>query len=1510
MEVLKFGVLLQLRSKSFAALGFAAILLVVAFFVFSLIFAAPAVVSDAYVDNSPLSANALTPLGGRTLQPGDASRLVVMGVAGDPDGSFYQAFDATNAGLTAALEALYERNCPNTTYIMYVGANLTAIPTATFGTGATGTFASLQGRINGLVITGTEADPVNTNVLTAAAQAPRRFERTGAAAFTANFGTHIHLRNIAHDFGTIVQMHGHDLTLGGSTWQASATEYRGGAATGTVVAVNGTVRLTVHSTGSGTSEFIGGMAAGTLQGNTAILITGTSGNTIDIYGGGFGTADTVAGRAHVTGSVSTTITGMATGSGGLSRVWGGARFGTVGESISTQISGPGRWAASDTAVYPTTPNTGGFTGGFTSGHVGAPGTVASDLDTSDFVNDYSPILTSDDFAIRNYLDMSNFTNGTIRFVGGNFVSGVIRGDIINVVHANTSGNGSLSEFSGGGSRPTRLQGTWRANFNTNSANGVVTNVEAARLAAENRALDGRFAVYGNITNIVRAGSISTQASGHSFWFRGAGWGGYIEGDIYSLLGTEGLVYNGTRTGYWTGIATGVGAPAGRLNALNTGFDIVGAGGCILFGGTYNNCQLIVGNVHLIQYYTHARWTYGGGFGGCVIGNTKNELHRGTVDTLEGGGYIKEVLVGDTRAEVHGGQIEWFLTGGGWGDRWHHGNASVEVFDAEPRHNIAGAAYPIINASMGGMYGFDAAPRMSGNSDMMIRGGDFRGVPRTGPRGFSAGPTNNGQIFGDATLTMDLRGNQHGFRTNAQNPVIAGLTSGSAGNLGFDRNNTITLNIFTDPGSDLLAGMNLYGDQGGTSTRSGYITMNINAPDSHIGSVFATSYANLTGTGTGTTATSRRLMRDVEINLVSAYTIEGLSAGNGFSGTGAAGTDATNTLTNVRAAASAADNRAAVINVGPQSNDPNHPLACWEDATADGRPPRINVGGTGATAGINGFTEMNIKGRIIASDTGAIRNGGARVSSFANYDAAHNAFGDVTLYAGHGVDASGFGARTAGDFRIAAGALNVVGDGHVYIQSQGTINQAIFNNAIIDSGAIMTWLRSGSAAQSTFSPLTCWFGASSGFHVFTVRHVDRTRVEAVTPFNLEGIDDATGRTFLGDTVIPTTGSNGYAVCIPGSIFTWQVTQGQGMISHDVDVYTGTSRPAAGTFLNAIGTVPANTPSTSGRIAIPSHNIPTPIAEPTFSFIPSAALGEWVHGIQIHRSDWRVTTPVHASCTYVTEHDLRDYMNDYLASTLSRIFNWTAARADDRYFGFDITAQFTNETQLEARSVIITESEAAALIDFRCVVIFNEAAGRPFFTHTITDAVLDAIRAPLPVGDVIRTHPITYGAGAVSTPAHQELTVNVVVVRDGSVLAPDRSFGVFAQDATMELEIAQSITRAELDADHTLALAFTSEGNTYTPDIAPAGVIADINATTDAQVPRDVPVSYSFVPAGSEAAPVSVAVVVTVIEDFIMIPTGLYLVGGTAFVMLVFITALIIAAVFAVSKRKEIENLPLM
>ena len=343
----------------------------------------PALTLDDYIASSPLSANALTPLGGNTLQPGDDTRLVIMAVVGDAGAGFYQSFPATNAGVTDALNALREQGHPDTTYVMYIGASLTAIPAATFGTGATGTFASLQGSIKGLVLTGSATDPVTTTVATA--QQARRFERTGTGG-TADFGTHLHIRNIGHDFGGTVNMHGHDLTLGGNSWQTTATTYRGGGATGNIAAVNdGTVRLTVHSTGSGTSTFVGGMDQGTLQGNTAITITGSSANTLQVYGGGVGTSTN---QAHVTGSTSTTITGMATNAGGLQVFFGGAEFGSVGIGISNHISGPGRWAGSAAGgAYPTTPGNNHFVGGFRTGTVGPEGARASDLDTSDFIND-------------------------------------------------------------------------------------------------------------------------------------------------------------------------------------------------------------------------------------------------------------------------------------------------------------------------------------------------------------------------------------------------------------------------------------------------------------------------------------------------------------------------------------------------------------------------------------------------------------------------------------------------------------------------------------------------------------------------------------------------------------------------------------------------------------------------------------------------------------------------------------------------------------------------------------------------------------------------------------------------------------------------------------------------------------------------------------------------------------------------------------------------------------------
>jgi len=1396
--------------------------------------------------------NVHEPLGGNVLDTADLQRIVIMAVVGDPGQGYYRSYASGNAGLQSALTELALDGDPDTSYVFYFGADMTSGISDRFAnTGNPGTFSGLRGKVHGIILTGNAQDLITTTALTAASQASGHRQFTSDLS-TATFGSHLIVRNLRYRIGSRTFMNGFDLTIAGNTWQTAASTYYGGDVSGTVTPPQNTVHLTAYSTGTGVSSFIGGMDTGTLNGNTAITIHGSSGNSIDIRGGGNGTGTGATSQAHVTGNVSTTITALNAQSGGLRSFAGGTNFGDIGGNITTTISGPGRMAANYSTATGAPIADGYFVGGSRAGSIGTARPQAGKIDTTGLAEDYAPLLTIDDYAILNNIDTSEYSFGRLYYVGANTQSGTVTGNVVNIMKAGRGEQGSYSGFQGGGGFAARIGGGFHSgaqSFTIDGGTGTVSNIEAGRARAESMA---DFRLYGNIVNVVREGSISMGAG--AGYFRGAGYGGYVEGDVFSAVGTEGIAYQNNNSNYTYRVSLTGGGP---WQGHSTSFDLVGGGGA----ESQHDSICIVGNTHLIQKEVRARWTYGGMFGGVLLGSSKIELHSGVVDTLEGAGYNAFIQYGDGRSEVHGGQVDWFLCGGSWNDEWHDGNVSVEVMDAPPPHS------PIINASMGGTYGL-SGQTISGDSEIMVRGGDFRGLPRDGSPGFSTGPSNAGTIFGSSKMTIDLRGNQHGFATSVANTISAGRRVGAGAGivLGTNSDNTIELNIFTDDeGTDLLSGMNIYGDSGTptSNTRSGKITFNINAPGSSIGNLFATNYDNLEGTG------QRRLMRDVEINLVSAATINGLSSGNGFTGTAATG----NTLNNSTVANSAAIGRQAIINIGPQSDNPDDPLGERDtNIPANGRPRVINVGGTGVT----GFTEMDINRRILSATAGSVKNGGTRAAlgTFNEY----NEFGHITLHAGEGIDAAGFGIVPSAASLIVAGELIVKGAGVAYIQSPGAQDQAIFTDAHVDDTLI--WLRIGNAAASTFNPVTSWFGSTSGWHVFTV-NPDRSNAAKITPFNLEGLEDATGRTFIGDNVIPGTGNNGFAVAIPANIYRWNVTEGAGMISHNVEVTTSTNMPSAGNHLNAVGTVAKNTPSRSGRIAIPSDRIPDPINSPTFSFIPDGPLGEWTRGVQIHRSDCLLTAPQHVNrCTTLTEDDLRAYMADYLDGNLPRIATWTA-QGDDRYFAFDITAQYKNDTQLEARSVIITEEEAAAIASYRDVLDYTQAAGRPFFAHQIDAAFLDVLRTPLDSGQYVRPHPTEYRAGGagpdnVANTEQKSLTVTITVVHNDSVLAPDRSYGIYARDALMTLHTAQIIDRSGLDAQYTKALAFDAQGNTYTPDISPADVMNSINALTEAALPTGFNITYSYAPA--ERPPVEKDILVTV--DFEPIPTDLTLPDNNA------------------------------
>ncbi len=177
----------------------------------------------------------------------------------------------------------------------------------------------------------------------------------------------------------------------------------------------------------------------------------------------------------------------------------------------------------------------------------------------------------------------------------------------------------------------------------------------------------------------------------------------------------------------------------RANGVGT-FDIVGGGGT---NGVQATNLYIYGDTKTVLNNVVARWTYGGGFSGIIERKHVKHLEWWIVHTLEGAGYTGKRVFGDSHAEVNYGQVDYFLSGGGWGD------AKITVC-------FSYVYYGIINASMGASYGYFSGHTINGNSDNRIYGGDFSGTPRTGPSAFSGGITNAGSLLGDEQSTIDLR----------------------------------------------------------------------------------------------------------------------------------------------------------------------------------------------------------------------------------------------------------------------------------------------------------------------------------------------------------------------------------------------------------------------------------------------------------------------------------------------------------------------------------------------------------------------------------------------------------------------------------------------------------------------------------------------------------------------------------------------------------------------------------
>lgn len=1284
-----------------------------------------------------------------------------------PDGSGARKdYASSAAGLRAALYDLYVYG-QNGDFAIYFGATLNVSSGGIFDdvipavpSNANMTFKALEGKVGTLVLVSAPNDTISTNT-GAATNA-----KTITFATNSYFGTNLVLRNITYA-GTTIYMNGHDLSLNGNSHTTGAKNIYGGAASSDIT---GSPTITVNATGTDNWTLSGGNnSGGTLTGDTTLKINNVSGTgTITIMGGG--------NTANVNGNVTTEVN-SSENTVYLSRYVGGVSNGTINGMVKNIIKGNGQWSS----------NTQEFIGGSVIGNIG---------------------FSKDEDAIVNDFDTSGFSSGSVYYAGANYTSGTITGNIKNTVKAGKADQGSINRFDG-------AVGQEASGSDVLTTSSDSQTKEVRRSEAESKAL---FKVYGDITNNILEGCISNRGGDNTAYTRGAGYKGYYEGNITTNVGVvsetpgtfggSGFVYS-ARIGssLLTTLSTST-VDYRSVNAVTTNyysdytfFDIVGGGGS---NGLRNREIYIYGDTNVNLNNVLARWTYAGGFSGTTEGNSTMTMNGGVVDTLEGAGYSMYRTYGNSSAILNDGQVDDFFCGASWHDQRIVGNTYAEVNGG------------VINATFGGNFGNASDCTVTGNSKILVRGGNFAGLPRRRwAKALSPGPTQNGSILGDTELTIDLRGPEGDTFVLPQGTNISAgkpdSSRASSTNIGTDETNTMTLNIYTKPGSDKLNGAVLLGDsEPAANTKSGKINININAPDSNIGNIYATEYSNIA---------SNKILKDVTINLQNAASINGLSGGR-------AADNFTNTIV-------ANSTNQSIINVGEIVDTENPDI---QDAP-------ILVGSGSTSIGIINFTEMNVKnGVIIQANSGNIKNGNGATA--ANHYNTYNQFGDITLE-----DGSGFGVTTTTGM-ISAGKLIVEGEGSIESgQGTGIIN--ISDIEFVDpDNSRLTWAKNNTATTPSVTSNGTWFGTQSG--VYQVLTINPTvgNASKITPFNFKGYEKATGKTFIGDNDV-TGAANGYGIMIPGSVIDYvvkdPVVDGKGDIEHDVTDVKLNNQP---TPLKVWGTEVAGTKVQKGRLIIPSSsNI-----LPTLTFTPeTATTGSWLYNAKI------VSTKIGATAEVVDEQLNSDPVN------------WTST---DGSYSYEAEVRYSNEVELDARSIILTETEAAAITK-SMIEDYTEVDGRPFLESNI-DTVLAEIQAPLGADDYSRKTEVTYTAGTAATNPTNTMTktVNVIVVKDGVKVSNDRHGAIYAEDAILRLQEVHDFNgdQIEFEKQYTNVRTFKSDGTVTANGTTSSEVTADasnyferLSDLTDADVQDDSQVTYKLQYGTEASEAVSITVNITVMPN---------------------------------------------
>lgn len=1341
-------------------------------------------------------------------------------------------FASSSDGFKEALYAIYEANNPEIDYVIYVGGTVSGMRNHSIGdktTTVTGpsdvTFYSLSGRAKSLTITGKSDDPINYDSPRSATGLTRLDLPT-----TTHFGTDIEIRNINYRFVTTMAAHGNALYLGGGNYSTSAQTIYGGSSDNETVTkkTNKQATILIGSTGLGTWELYGGNANGEFIGDTNVALISSNSTTYRNLTGGNDNG-TVKGNTNLSvygagtitnfygGSLNSNVTGnvnniVRSSDGNLSTTnyYGGVKSGNIDGSVTNFVAGAGGTGTGVGAYW---------YGGSESGNIGTAG-------AGNFV--------------QNVLDSSQWSSGNFHFVGGNKSGGIITGDITNTVRADASTNGRIRSVNAGIGAQGSSVGSSIADLN------YLDDLGTAEERAKHIKAHASQQVIGNLDTHILGGSVS--AGGEAGYARAAGMKGYFEGDTLITVGilknddsraggynfayaaTSQTHFNNDNLAYQ--VSSRYDSPSANRTETS-GWDIFGGTGR---SGSYSeaNTGYVKGNTNTVINNALARWTYGAGFNGVIDGNTSHTLNGGLVDTLEGGGYMTQRIYGDTKATMLNGEVNFFFSGGGWSDAEIHGNVSAH------------ASGGFINAPIGGTFGYDTNHTVRGNSDVTITGGNLSGILHPSHWDGSAktlrvsgGATKAGHIMGDTTLTLDLRN-----ATDFQLPTTS-ISAGkpydgySGSRLGTPENpSTVTLNIYTSHGSDILNNAQIYGD-GGNVNDSHIKEMNINidAPGSTIGNIYATEYNGLTATND-----NGYLRSDVNINVLRADSIGGLS------GTSANGNDS---LTNQRVANSAERQRAVDVKLGvelPPNPSPNSDYAVTieevhrqsEEILAenpDARPYDIAFSGLGLV----NFTSLEVANGFNALANGGDIANGRQATTNTHYN-QFDKFGDVVIH-----DGSGFGVTTENS-SIFLGGMTINGASSVYSSpGEGKINLASLTMA--DEKANLIW-RKQADGDSTVASVGNYFGETNAYRVLTFSASDANgnRVmgigEDLTPANFNGVEDATGKSFVGDVDMSSTQTGAdayreYGIMIPGSVIDFKVagdydpedlskllSAGHGLISHDVtQAQTNMEHPP----MLAYATVAADTGVTSGRLVVP---ITDEAIYPTLTFDPDDPTGSWLRKGTIQ------STKVDGSFDEtIEEQEIGDF-----SDITWKLGENTAPDANE--YSYDITIVFSNEIELAGKNVIITDSQAKEIDTNEKVLEMLAVKGRPFLTSNLTEEQVAEISAGLSEDQVKKVHPVEYRVrdhedeGSVVN--ERQGTYNLVVVPDEAVVAEAQDFALYAKDASITMAQGRNLSgQPELDQE-TAATVIYADGTEDQPADLAESYLEEIRSKT---MPTEVPIIYT-------------------------------------------------------------------